>query len=233
MREFIVSEIKRLAEANGGSPPGVITFTRVTGITQSKWRGVIWARWGDALAEAGYEPNSLQAALPEDDVLIPVATLARELGRLPTRAEIKLRSAQNPDLPSSGAVQRRYPTNQRLTEALLALSARDGWADLATILPAPDHRTATANRANKDGSVYLLRSGAHYKIGRSDQLERRVKEIRVALPEAATLIHSIRTDDAPGIEAYWHRRFADRRANGEWFALTPEDVQAFCRRTFQ
>lgn len=88
MRDLILNEIKRLANLANGKPPGVAAFTQATGITQSKWRGVLWARWGDALAEAGYKPNTLQAALLEDEVLLPIATLARELGRLTTRAEI-------------------------------------------------------------------------------------------------------------------------------------------------
>lgn len=88
------------------------------------------------------------------------------------------------------------------------------------------------SRANDDVYVYLLKSGKHYEIGQTNHLGCRAYEIDLQLPERAEFVHSIRTDDPVGIERYWHQRFADRRANGEWFALTREDVAASRRRRF-
>ncbi len=83
-----------------------------------------------------------------------------------------------------------------------------------------------------DGSVYMLKLGKHYKIGKSFSVPRRHREITIELPEKPDVVHVITTDDPSGIEAYWHKRFAEKRTNGEWFALKREDINAFRRRKF-
>jgi hypothetical protein len=237
MRDLIISEIRRLAISNSGRPPGQTLFARETGIAEHQWRGKFWARWGDALIEAGYRPNDWTKRLDSDAVLAGVIAACRHFGRLPTYDEIEISRKSAPSIPTAKSIKRHFGARSNLIAALAKRTMEDrGLADIAAMLPerqVPNVAPLARLARTPVGFVYLIRSGEFYKVGRSDDLERRVKEIRVALPDKATLVHSIRTDDPAGIEAYWHQRFKDRRANGEWFKLSSADISAFKKRKFQ
>lgn len=236
MRDHIINEIQRLAKENGGQAPGATVFARATGIANSEWLGKYWARWSDALTEAGATPNDWNARFNSDDVLMRVVAACRHYGRIPTKAEFQLYRQIDRTFPSYASIVRHFDGHVGAVAALAKLASDDiGLADVAAMLPKAAPKAAPVARSNQtsDGYVYLIKSGDFYKVGRSDDAERRFKQISIALPDKAELFHTIRTDDPPGIEAYWHRRFADRRANGEWFKLSSLDISAFKKRKFQ
>src|SRR5262245_13002989 len=232
MRDQILNEIRKLAAANGGQPPGVRAFETATGITEGSWRGLYWARWSDALKEAGFEPNKWQGKSEADFIFQKFIAAARHHKRIPTIMELRMYRRTCADFPNERTINLYFGSKAKLLSNLRSWVAdKPDYADVIEMLGT---EVAEAEHSKPiEGLVDLSRSGPHYKIGGSDEIERRVKEIRIALPEAATLVHSIRTDDPAGIEAYWHRRFANRRANGEWFRLTNADVAAFKRRKYQ
>jgi hypothetical protein len=235
MRDQIVSEIRRLAAMNGGHPPGRMKFERESGIKMTAWYGVFWSKWGDALAEAGFTSNKL-AEKTQVGVLFENLTRAcRHYGRIPTSGELRMYGRQQVGFPSHSTFTNAFPSRTDMIVQFGAWVKENGAvSDVLPMLPTiePVKRMFDTVKLS-EGYVYLIQSGSFYKIGRSNELERRVKQIRVALPDASNLVHTIRTDDPPGIEAYWHRRFQDRRANGEWFRLTATDVAAFRRRRYQ
>lgn len=240
-KAHIIAEIQRTAAENGGSPLGIERFQAETGIARGDWLGKFWARWGDALKEAGFDPNQLQGPRSDDDLLESLAKLTKELGRFPVDSEIKLKVKNNPGFPSHSTFA-RFGSRTSVAARLLEFAESRGYEDVVTSCksyvasrrPKEDdggEEVATDERG-EIGFVYLLKSGRNYKIGRSNSPGRRERELAIQLPDEANLVHSIKTDDPVGIERYWHNRFADRRKNGEWFELSAPDVAAFRRRKF-
>lgn len=237
-KQRILEEIRRTAKTNGGTPLGRERFERETGIKESDWSGKHWVRWGDALKEAGFEPNKMVSAHEEEFLLEQFISLVRELGRLPVNLELKMKRRSDSTFPSDKTFSRFGNKQQLIKKVAEYCRSKTGYEDVLFLCDATQ-TTAEANSVEEEndkeaefGFVYLIKSGRHYKIGRSNAVGRREREIALQLPEKASTVHVIRTDDPVGIEAYWHQRFADRRKNGEWFELMAADVKAFRRRKF-
>lgn len=242
-REEVLEAIRSVV-ARLGKVPGRGAFETETGIGRHEWYGRYWARWGDALTEAGFAPNSKTVASDPEQVLAPYLAWVEELGRLPTDGEIRVRNRTDASFPGREAIRSTLGGKAGRVRGLLAYAEREGAHDAtiamlrreAELLPQESSEESAEVEeglpAGPDGFVYLMKSGKHYKIGRTNALDRRQYEIGVQLPEKLEPVHSIRTDDPSGIEAYWHNRFRDQRLNGEWFRLTAVDVRTFKRRKF-
>jgi hypothetical protein len=237
-KSHILAEIRRTAEANGGVPLGHRRFYTETGIKETDWSGKYWARWGDAVKEAGYSPNPIQTAYKDEFLLEKFISLIRELRRYPVVSEVRMKVRRDQSFPSDRPY-RRFGSKQNLIALLHKYcTERIGYEDVIEILvPLSKQVKVTPEEQSPDsgivfGFVYLLKSGRYYKIGRSNAVGRRERELKIQLPEQVRVIHSIKTDDPAGIEHYWHRRFEDRRKQGEWFELSSQDIASFRRRKF-
>jgi len=237
-KAFILEEIKRTAESNGGVPLGSRKFEQETGIKQSEWIAKLWPRWSDALREAGFKPNQLTGAYDKTELLQKYAELAKELGRLPASNDLRFKTRNNKEFPSQSTFENRFGLMRELVKQVGGYCR--GKTGFETVLALCEEYTlrnpveSEEPQSEKEhvGFVYLIKSARFYKIGKTNAAGRREREIALQLPEKASTVHVIRTDDPSGIEDYWHKRFASNRQNGEWFELTANDVAAFKRRKF-
>jgi hypothetical protein len=243
-KQFILSEIRRTAALNGGQPLGQRGFKTETGIAFHEWRGVYWARWGDALLEAGFTPLEWGAKSSEEEILKVLAKLVLQYGRYPTNSEILLDKRNNEKVPAPNTLARRLGGRaETIKKFRMFCDLRAEYSDVAAILaketiceePENDDREGKIEfgKLNASGYVYLVKSGKLYKIGYSENHWRRKSELHKQTSEGITEIHTIAAiDDAPGIEKYWHNRFSEKRQHGEWFDLSAEDISAFKKRKF-
>lgn len=232
----IIAEIQRTAKANDGIVLGWRRFEEETGIKYYDWYGQYWVRWGDAVREAGLEPNRMSEAYGSELLLEKLIVLTRNLGRVPVQGDLLLAAKSDTTFPSEKAFRRLGPKRQRAALVITHCETHPGNEDVAKLWEPHVSEAVSLNVPSDDGTVlsgfvYLLKHGTRreYKIGFTHNPLRREGEVRVELPESLQPIHYIETDDPSGVESYWHRRFADKRLKNEWFALTADDVRAFKR----
>ncbi len=235
-KQEIISEIKRIAKECGGKAPGFQRFASETGAHMSDWYPHLWLRWGDAISEAGCQPNKFISAYDTDFLITKYIELIRELGHFPIEGELRIKRKTDKDFPSHSGFSQLGSKQERVRKIIEYCQGKSELDDIISycleIAKAPQKKSdLTYSNSDILGYVYLIRHGTRneYKIGKTYNPVRREGEIRMELPEKVQPIHYIKTDDPSGIENYWHSRFANKRKEGEWFALTIEDVKAFKR----
>jgi hypothetical protein len=233
-KEYILSEIKRLAAENSSKPLGKERFQKETGIKPYTWNKY-WVKFGDALVEAGFKPNKMNEAFPDEFIIEKYISLISELGHFPTNTELNFKCHNDDSYPSKNAMQRlgrQAVIAQKILESDLSRGSNEVINICQNILDKEKLQLSETGTSKVEiGEVYLIKHGNHneYKIGKSKDKVRRGKELKIEMPQRLGLIHSILTDDPSGVEAYWHRRFKSKNINGEWFALNSDDIKAFKR----
>lgn len=241
-RDQLLAAIKRTTEANGGVVPGERAFFAQTQLTRTTLRRAGFPTYGAAVQAAGFKPNELKRSIADDQLFGPLAQLVRDLGHFPTPGERAVARYNDATFAGESALSRRGKIDPLQEAPLSWCRTRTDFGEVATILestkPARSVRpTALTSVRPVVGYVYLMRygaSGRDFKIGHSDNVQRRHAQIDMLSPSDVRVVHSIETDDPEGIEKYWHQRFADRRVKTkEVFRLRPDDVAAFKRRRYQ
>src|SRR5438309_8040327 len=105
-KQRILDEIRRTAKANGGIPLGSQRFFTETGVKNSDWHGKYWARWSDAVREAGLKPNQKKVAYADDFLIERLILFARELGHFPVSGDLRLKARNESDFPSHNVFNR-------------------------------------------------------------------------------------------------------------------------------
>ena len=241
MKNDVIRTIQRLAKENGGAPPGERAFVRATGLTSKALNRAGFSTYGEAREAAGFSRGQLTQSYSDDQVFDPLARLTRSKGRFPTQGEVNVAHHADPAaIPSQRAFRRVSQRGSLLEQLRDWCSAHADFADVVALLAAvPVKRRAIAPHGSRvvNGFVYLMRYGAggkDYKIGFTENVDRRRTQIDMMSPTDVRTVHVIETDDPRGIEKYWQMRFADKQVGTkEVYRLSAEDIAAFKRRRYQ
>jgi len=75
-----------------------------------------------------------------------------------------------------------------------------------------------------DNFVYLVHASGHWKLGVSQNVEQRLRELQTGCPFRVEIVKFWKSEHATKVERALHRRFAEHRMEGEWFKLPENSV---------
>src|SRR3990170_2857745 len=164
-KQEILSEIKRIAEKCDGKAPGFQRFAAETGVRKADWYPNLWLRWGDAISEAGCQPNDFNAAYDTNFLITKYIELIRELDHFPIEGQLRIKKKTDKDFPSHDAFSQLGSKQERAQKIIEYCQGKSEFND---IIP---HCSVVAKSTRKEpdstnsdsgnvGYVYLIRHGA-------------------------------------------------------------------------
>lgn len=237
-KEEILKKLQQYAKEGGGETPSEKKFYEYAeiGIYDLKKHG--WAKYGDLVDEGGLTPNKFDNTKYSHEQLCEIfIEVIREKSKWPTRGILDVKHHKDSRFPDSSTFYKKLGLTVNLAKTILEfIKDKQGYADVVNICNSVVERFENISETEEQitgkvthGWVYLFKHGHYnqYRIGQTSDLLRRGSEIRIQLPERATLVHSIETVDPVGVETYWLNRFKSKQMNGDWFNLSRTDVNEF------
>jgi Meiotically up-regulated gene 113 len=87
-------------------------------------------------------------------------------------------------------------------------------------------QSSSVKPQSRRGFVYILQCEDTYKIGYTDNPRKRLRALSVKSPFPMYVRLLIPSNDMIGLEATLHQRFEKQWQRGEWFHLSPSDLEA-------
>jgi len=177
-----------------------------------------------------------QGAYSEDYLLEKYATYTLELGHAPTSPELRLRAKNESGFPAQTTFQRLGTKKILIGKLITYCNTNSEFKKVLSLIQSEPFISSESKEevdisenTNK-GYVYLIQFGDEYKIGTSNNVERRFRELKTQMPYEGEILHTIATGDPEGIESYWHNFYKEKRLKGEWFNLSKADIRYFKKR---
>ncbi len=79
-------------------------------------------------------------------------------------------------------------------------------------------------RTHKNCCVYIIECRGSYKIGKTGDINKRMKSLQTANPFPMQIVHVIFTENHHAVEQALHLIFADSREVNEWFNLSLREI---------
>ena len=79
------------------------------------------------------------------------------------------------------------------------------------------------NQKNAKIWIYVITDGTYCKIGKSLNVQSRLRELQTASARPLSLVFA--GESRSFVEQKIHTKFRGKRQNGEWFVLSPQDVE--------